>query len=392
MGLLKIPEYLKEKCGHLLHKEHISLFAHQRVFLDIAGFLYKFACTLGVKDNRWVNAFVSMMLMFRRNAVIIIPVFDGQAPQAKLAEQQERREQRQKKRERTERLRAAIAAFEVGDRTEDTMTVLSQECQSTTQRGRKAASQREANGDDEGGEGNNESATPRITILQHISAQQLAGLKFMVDMWERQTSSLSPDDLKFLKDILSASGITWLQAPTEAEAYCCYLVRNGYGAAVISADSDCLAHRADVIINDIDVNTGAITFYNLADILQHLQLHERQLIDLGILVGCDYNPGSRVNRIGPVKAIKLLQQYGDIDHIPDLNDVGVLKHHMIRELFDPKFDNVVVPHTEPNEDHAQMLCADRPDVELAPVMHLIKLNQKKREVEVVNEVGDAVED
>jgi 5'-3' exonuclease len=161
--------------------------------------------------------------------------------------------------------------------------------------------------------------------------------------------------------LLTACGVCWMQAPAEAEAFCSWLVRKGYGTAVVSCDTDCIAHRADVIIFDVDSNTGVIQYVNIAELLNEWKLTELQLIDFGILCGCDYNPNSRVNKIGPATAIQLLQQYGNIDNIPlrtststivntkrprdasggyaGLMDLACLQHRMIRELFNPDYSS-----------------------------------------------------
>jgi 5'-3' exonuclease len=62
------------------------------------------------------------------------------------------------------------------------------------------------------------------------------------------------------------------------------LVRQKFGVAVLSIETDCISHRADVIINDIDKQTGMISFFNLQELMNEWDLHELQLIDFGILV------------------------------------------------------------------------------------------------------------
>ena len=49
--------------------------------------------------------------------------------------------------------------------------------------------------------------------------------------------------------------------------------------------------------------------------MRRLSITRPQLIDLGILVGTDFNDG--VKGIGPKKALKLVQTHGAIEQMPD---------------------------------------------------------------------------
>ena len=76
MGLHAVSGFIKKKYPHLLHKEHISLVAYERVFVDIASYIYKYVCIGGSESSRWLNSLLNLILMFRRNRVNIITVFD----------------------------------------------------------------------------------------------------------------------------------------------------------------------------------------------------------------------------------------------------------------------------------------------------------------------------
>ena len=44
MGLNGCLQFIRNKFPHLLTNEHISKYAHQRVIVDIASYIYKYAC------------------------------------------------------------------------------------------------------------------------------------------------------------------------------------------------------------------------------------------------------------------------------------------------------------------------------------------------------------
>lgn len=371
MGLLAVPKLLKEKYGHLYHTEHLSAFAHTRVFIDIASYLYKYVCTLGCSNSRWLNAFANLMLTFRKNGVIGIPVFDGQAPAAKADEQKERRELRAKNKERADSIQAALDAYLSKTQTPEQEAVLKREMTTLEQRQSKMPSlilrpQTTATSDDS----------------FYLSPSDIQSLREIVFSINKQSVSLSKEDYADLKTLLSNCGITWLQAPEEAEAYCSWLVRKGYGTAVVSCDTDCLAHRADIVIFDVDGKSGAIKYVNTEELLDEWGLHEDQLIDFAILVGCDYNPGSRVNKIGPVGAIKLLKQYGRIEDIPNLVDISVLQHEKIRLLFNPEYPEPLVQSGEASQSKLDDLFSRRTDLDRRTVGQLVHFCTSKKVIEV----------
>ena len=65
-------------------------------------------------------------------------------------------------------------------------------------------------------------------------------------------------------------------------------------------------------------------------LLEQWRISREQLVDLAILVGTDFNDG--VKGIGPKKALKLVQQYGRLEAMPEyLSHVGDLK--AVRGIF-----------------------------------------------------------
>jgi len=374
MGLHAVPKFLREKHGHLLQKEHISLFAYQRVFMDIASWIYKSVCINGTDNNRWINSLLRLIYMFRLNKVNIVPVFDGKAPAEKLAEQQARRETRAKTKDRLKGIRDAIDAYNHGERSEETLAILTSEISGLEKKGLATKSILKALKIAQ-----SEEAEEKQEIS--ITPAKIAQLEQLCLQLQRQTTFIGEDDNKFMRDIFESCGISWIQAPEEAEAYCCWLVRNGFGNAVISCDTDCIAHRADIFIFDLETKTGDITFVNLEDLLVEWKLTEEQIVDFATLVGCDYNPGSRKNKIGPVKAISLLQKYGKIENIPDLIDIECLHVEKCRRLFNPEYPlEVVIKAGYTDVEKMYAVAKTRPDVDRELCMKMIEVNNKKAKI------------
>jgi 5'-3' exonuclease len=343
MGLNGLLGFIKTKYPDLLQTEHVSRFARQRVFVDIASYIYKYVCIHGALDNRWIHSLVGLIGTFVKNNVHVIPVFDGKPPSEKQDEIEERREKRKRQADRITNLKTMIQAYKLGSRLEDVVNVLKHELENLEKKGGTRL-QRLLRP-------NSQSAS--------ITESQIAELENYASSLESGIVTVTETDMTYLKTLFNAMGITVLQAPQESESYCCFLVRNGVGSAVVSCDTDCIAHRADTIVFSIE-SSGTITTLELTELLEAFGLEEDQLADFGILIGCDYNKGSRVNKIGPVNALKLLRQYGKIEDIPNIN-TEVLKYEECRKLFNPEeYDkNVVVKSVKIDEDQLKVLCWER---------------------------------
>jgi flap endonuclease-1 len=141
-------------------------------------------------------------------------------------------------------------------------------------------------------------------------------------MTGRLTGSLLSD----AKRLLTLMGIPWLEALEDAEAQASFMAARGDVWAVGSKDYDCLLYGAPVLARYLTL-TGREwlpaqrrsrqlfpELIKLSDNLALLGISREQLVDLGILVGNDFNQG--VKGIGPKKALKLVHEYVSIERMP----------------------------------------------------------------------------
>ena len=343
MGISGFLQFIKTKYPTLIHSEHISLYAYERVFIDISGYLYRYICSHGKQNHRWIYAMLQFLNTFKENKVIPVPVFDGKPPGEKSDEISMRREKRSQHQDRVTSLRESLQKYEAGDRSEEVTSVLYAELDRLEQRGQRMVrlmtTIRRAN-TEQVGDG---SGSKRIT------SSDLTLLRDTLDTLIRQHVTITEEDTLMLKDILTACGISWVQAPSESESFCSFLIRKQAGSAIVSCDSDCLAHLTPDVILDIELS-GKCTRIELRDLLHHLQLNEQQLIDYAILMGCDYNRHLKKNKLGPVNALKLIHEYKTIEQIPEkVINKECLLYEKCRELFQPTYEvNWTLPVFKPD--------------------------------------------
>ena len=67
--------------------------------------------------------------------------------------------------------------------------------------------------------------------------------------------------------------------------------------------------------------------------LAELGVTREQLVDIGILIGTDFNPDG-FERIGPKTALKMVKEHGKLENVPQIQDkLGEIDYQQIRDIF-----------------------------------------------------------
>ncbi len=132
------------------------------------------------------------------------------------------------------------------------------------------------------------------------------------------------DDAKRLLDLL---GIPWVQAPSEGEAQAAYMARQGHVWASNSKDYDSLLFGAPRLVRFLSINGREW----LPSKGKARRVYP-ELIDLGIMVGTDFNDG--IKGVGPKTALKLVREHERLEDMPsDIRDRLPDTVDQIRELY-----------------------------------------------------------
>jgi len=160
----------------------------------------------------------------------------------------------------------------------------------------------------------------------------------------QQSVVASTDIIGEAKNLLTLMGIPWVQAPGEGEAQTAYMALKGEVYAAASQDFDSLLYGAPRHVRNLSI-TGRRKLprknvyikvepelLELEKIRKTLGLTQSQLIDLGILVGTDYNPDG-IKGIGPKTALKLINKHGSLeDALPHIKNAEF--PHPVEEIKD----------------------------------------------------------
>ncbi len=188
-----------------------------------------------------------------------------------------------------------------------------------------------------------------------------------------QTSRLTNEMVDQSKRLLGLLGIPWVQAPGEGEAQASAMARTGVAYAAASQDFDSLLFGSPRLVKNlaitgrrklprkevyVDVQPEEIS---LEATLANLGITREQLVDMGLLIGTDFNEG--VKGIGPKKALALIKKHGSLE--PALEELGVEieSKDEVREIFlKPNvLPNVELRFRDPEAEGVRHMLCDEHD-------------------------------
>ena len=107
---------------------------------------------------------------------------------------------------------------------------------------------------------------------------------------EKKAFSITSEMIVEVKTLLDNMGIPYIQAGSEAEAYCALINRHKYVDAVVTDDWDAILFGASMMIKNFTKQTR-VKKINIKKLLEILGLSLDQFIDLCLLMGTDYCQG-----------------------------------------------------------------------------------------------------
>jgi flap endonuclease-1 len=146
--------------------------------------------------------------------------------------------------------------------------------------------------------------------------------------------------------LLGLMGLPFVRAPSEGEAQAAHLTKRGDADYCASQDYDSLLFGAPMLLRNVTISGRrklpsknvyvdvVPELVELAKVLKECGITHEQLIDVGILIGTDFNPDG-IKGLGPKTALKLIKQHGTLEKaLPNIKN-ATLPHppESIREIF-----------------------------------------------------------
>jgi flap endonuclease-1 len=194
-------------------------------------------------------------------------------------------------------------------------------------------------------------------------------------MFAQATTSMKDYMQEDSRKLLDLLGLPWVQAPSEGEAQAAHITKKGDADYCASQDYDSLLFGAPKLLRNVTISgrrkLPSKNIYvdivpevvELAKVINECGITYEQLIDVGILIGTDFNPDG-IKGIGPKTALKLIKEHGTLENaLPHIkNATFPVEPNCIREIFlKPEVtENYKLEWKEPNvEGIVDFLCRQK---------------------------------
>lgn len=238
MGIKHLNKFFKEKAGDSIKFIPLSGLSGKKIAIDISIYMYKYASEDTLIENIYL-----MLSIFRHYNIIPIFIFDGKPPSEKKELLQKRRHDKKQAEEEFNKLK---------------MTLSNNIC---------------------------------------IDENEKQDIINSMDMLKRRFVNIRKNDIENVKALIRAYGATYYDAPGEADELCAMLTIKGKVWACLSEDMDMFVYGCPRVIRYLSLLNHTAVIYNMKGILENLGISQKELREICVLSGTDYNSLHDENKI-----------------------------------------------------------------------------------------------
>ena len=232
MGIKNLNRFLYENCTKKsIRKFHLNELANKTIVVDTSIYLYKYSSEDSLMENMYL--LISILKYYK---IISIFIFDGKPPPEKRELLQKRRSIKKEAEEKYNELKNKL--------------------------------------DDE-----KSNQTVQVEL----------------DRLKRLFVRISDESIKKVKTLMEAYGVTYYEAPGEADHLCAFMVNNNIAWGCISDDMDMFLYGCNYVIRNISLLKHTAILYDTAQIWMDLEMTEQNFREIMVLSGTDYNIHSKTS-------------------------------------------------------------------------------------------------
>jgi flap endonuclease-1 len=249
MGIKYLNSFLKDNCQDSIKCVSMTELSGKKIAIDISIYLYKF-----VGDDSLIENMYLMISIFRYHNITPIFIFDGKPPAEKKELLKQRRENKLDAEKEYNRLKDCL------------------------------------------------DSTVEDFDKQEISSN--------MDSLKKQFVYVNKTHIAKVKDLIISFGVTYLDAPGEADELCALLVLKKKVWACMSEDMDLFVYGCSRVLRYFSLVNCSAVLYNMKGILQELDLTMKEFRQMCVLSGTDYNINTDArDGMNLQKTIKLFKKY-----------------------------------------------------------------------------------
>ena len=230
MGIKHLNKFLKENANDSIKFVNMPELSGKKIAVDISIYMYRYA-----SDNNLIENMYLMLSIFRYYNIIPIFIFDGKPPVEKKELLIKRKEDKKEAEEEYKKLQRVLSTNRNMDESE------------------------------------------KQEIISNM------------DILKRKFVNISKNDIENIKKLIRSYGATYYDAPAEADELCAMLTINEKVWACLSEDMDMFVYGCPRVIRYLSLLNHTAVLYEMQGILKELGVTQKELREICIISGTDYN-------------------------------------------------------------------------------------------------------
>ena len=230
MGIRYLNRFFKEEAMHAIKLMALKQLSGKKIAIDISIYMYKYA-----SENTLIENIYLLLSVLRNYNIIPIFIFDGKAPIEKKELLQKRKEDK----------KAAQEEY----------TILQN----------------------------------KLLINEDMDEIEKQEIMTNMDLLKRKFVNINKKDIEMVKRLIRAYGATYYDAPGESDEICALLTIKGKVWATLSEDMDMFVYGCPRVLRYMSLLNHTVVLYDTKSILETLGISQKDLREICVLSGTDYN-------------------------------------------------------------------------------------------------------
>jgi flap endonuclease-1 len=249
MGIRHLNRFLKENASSSIKLSMLSELSGKKIAIDTSIYMYRFASENALIENMYL-----MLSVFRHHNIIPVFIFDGKPPIEKRELLKKRKEDKQESEKEYDLLKNAL----------------------------------------------------EINTIDESDKQEIM---YNMDMLKKKIITIHKNDIENVKILIRSYGATYYDSPGEADELCAILTIKEKVWGCLSEDMDMFVYGCPRVIRYFSLLNHTAVIYDMKGILNNLGITQKELREICVLSGTDYNTieCDNTNQINNI--LKLFKRY-----------------------------------------------------------------------------------
>ena len=229
MGIKHLNRFLREEAQDCIKFISLAELSGKKIAVDISIYMYKYAAEGTLLENMYLM--LSTMIYYN---IVPVFIFDGKPPPEKKELLQKRKEDKQEAEKEYNQLKKQLENKTIDD----------------------------------------------------VEKQEVIN---NMDILKKKFIHIGKTEIDSVKRLIRAYGATYYDAPSEADELCALLVIKKKVWACLSEDMDMFVYGCNRVLRYLSLLNKTVVLYDTKDILNSLGITQKELREICVISGTDYN-------------------------------------------------------------------------------------------------------